>query len=250
MGQFDGFIPCERVTFWIWKILGIWATDDESPYYRAYRRLYHFFFTAIYLLSMFTSAFFTENSEELWVEILFILPTEIAMLTKTIITAYEFETILRLHRTTLSEEFKPTCSKQAEEYKKFFNVFSKAMLLYLLCSVCSVSTHLGFLFDDRYKLPFFNWFFWIPLGKTNLVNYYILFVYEIIGMMGHCFLNVSGDMHIAYLLTTAGKQIDLLSCKFASLPIPQTKSSVEKDFYRTTFVEHVEQYNRIYRYLA
>ncbi|EAT45323.2 AAEL003395-PA [Aedes aegypti] len=244
MGEFDDFIPSQRVAFWIWKILGIWATDDESPFYRAYRRIYHFFFTGIYLFSMFTSSFFTENSEELWVEILFILPTEIAMLTKTIITVYKFETIHRLLQTTISKEFQPTCPKHGKEYDRFFDRFSKVMLMYYFCSVCAAWTHLGFLFDDRLKLPFFNWFFWVPLDRDHLNNYYILFAYQMIGMMGHCSLNVSGDMNIAYLLSIAGQQLDLLSCKFASLLVPGTGTTIEKDYYKRTFVEQIQHFAR------
>nr|USS30765.1 odorant receptor [Aedes albopictus] len=248
MGQFDDFIPSQRAAFWIWKIYGIWATEDESPFYRTYRRVYHFLFTGVYLFSMFISSFFTENSEELWGEILFILPTELAMLTKNVITVNKFETIYALHRTSISKEFQPTCPKHGKEYDLYFDRFSKLMLMYFFVSICAATSHFGFLFDDRLKLPFFNWFFWVPLDRDHLNNYYLLFAYQMIGMIGHCCLNVSGDMNIAYLLSIAGQQLDLLSCKFACLPVPRARTSAEKDHYRRKFVAQIQQYNRIYEF--
>ncbi|XP_062563149.1 odorant receptor 94a-like isoform X2 [Armigeres subalbatus] len=77
-------------------------------------------------------------------------------------------------------------------------------------------------------------------------NYYIIFAYQMIGMMGHCLLNVSADVNIALLLSTAGKQLDLLSYELARLPVNPTGTNIEKSYYKRKFEEHIQQYNRIY----
>ncbi|XP_062564187.1 odorant receptor 94a-like [Armigeres subalbatus] len=246
MRELEGFIPCQRAAFWVWKIIGIWATEDESPYYRAYRRIYHFFFTGVYLFAMFCSSFFMDNLDTLWTEILFLLPTEIAMLVKSVTVANKFEAIYGLNRTTVSKEFKTMCPKQRKEYERYFGRFSKIMMFYYFCSVLTVLASLGFIFDGRLKLPFFNWFFWVPIDRDHINNYYILAVYQIVGMTAHCLLNVSGDVNIAYLLSTAGKQLDLLSYNLAQLPVYPTRSDIEKELYKKKFEEHIQQYNRIY----
>lgn len=245
MTRFGEYIPSERLTFWIWKILGIWATQDESRLYRAFRWIYHFTFTIVYLFCIFISSFFKETMAELWSDVMFILLTELAMFTKTIITVRKFGTVYRLHRETISDEFRPNSEWETRVHGAFFSRFSTAMLGYYLCSFLTLWAHLGFLFE--YKFPFFSWFFWLPLGRENLTNYYIIFAYQMFGMLGHLSLNVSGDIQHAYLLATAGIQLDFLYERLTKLPIPTSNSSIEKDRYRETLIQHIEHYERIYR---
>ncbi|XP_055640236.1 odorant receptor 94b-like [Toxorhynchites rutilus septentrionalis] len=242
MSQFEEFILCERITFWVWKCYGLWASKDESPYYRAFRRIYHFFFTFIYLIAMFASAFYTDN---LWSGIMFILLTEIAMVTKTIVTTNRFETIYRLHRLTITEHFTPRTEHEWQVHRKLFGTLSAALMVYLLGSLSACLSHFAYLFDGQYKLPYFGWFYWVPLGKTNPTNFYWVFSYQMFGMIGHCLLNVTGDMHIIYLLAAAGSQLDLLKLRFAKLPADCNRSQT----YRKTFAENVQQYNRIHSFV-
>ncbi|XP_038121023.1 putative odorant receptor 71a [Culex quinquefasciatus] len=247
MARFGEYIPSERLTFWIWKILGIWATQDESRLYRAFRWIYHFTFTIVYLFCIFISSFFKETMAELWSDVMFILLTELAMFTKTVITVRKFETVYRLHWETISDEFRPISEWETRVHGAFFSRFSTAMLGYYLCSFLTLWAHLGFLFE--YKFPFFSWFFWLPLGRANLTNYYIIFAYQMFGMLGHLSLNVSGDIQHAYLLATAGIQLDFLYERLTKLPIPTSNSSIGKDHYRETLIQHIEHYERIYRFV-
>ncbi|XP_062563150.1 putative odorant receptor 71a isoform X3 [Armigeres subalbatus] len=86
---------------------------------------------------MFSSSFFTENLEALWIEILFMLPTEIAMLVKTVSVVNRFEAIYGLNRMTLSKEFKSMCPKQEEEYKRFARETEKQVSWSVFSQICA-----------------------------------------------------------------------------------------------------------------
>ncbi|XP_058817504.1 odorant receptor 94a-like [Topomyia yanbarensis] len=240
--DYSEFIFCERVTFWIWKVYGIWTTKDDSSFYRAFRWIYHFFFTFLYIFAMFVSSFFTNNPEELWSEVMFMLLTELAMCTKLFILVNNFSAVLRLHQTTVSRDFLPKTDHDLKTRGHILDRFSKAMLAYYFCSLASVMSNIGLLFGDSYKLPYSNWFYWVPLGKDHQRNYHIMFAYQIFGMVGHCSLNVAADIQVVYLLIAAGFQLDNLKDEFANLPILSTQTHVEKQIYRRTLVEHIKNF--------
>ncbi|XP_053694148.1 odorant receptor 94a-like [Sabethes cyaneus] len=242
MSEFSEYILCERLTFWIWKIYGFWATEDESQYYRAYRWLYHFFFTVIYIFAMFVSFFVAENAEELWSEVMFMLLTDTAMFVKYIFIVSNFETLIKLHEQTISEDFRPQTDRQAETYRRQFTLFSNTMVAYYICSLVSVWTHLELLFDGRFKLPFSNWFYWVPMGEDTLTYYHLVFAYEMFGMTGHCVLNVAADSQIAYLIFTAGFQLDNLCDKLVNLSVPDSATYVEKAKYQRAFIDAIENF--------
>ncbi|XP_055608564.1 odorant receptor 94a-like [Uranotaenia lowii] len=249
MVAFEEYIRCERVSFRIWRVLGLWATKDETLSYRVFRLSYHFLFTIIYIFAMVTSCFYAENIEELWTDILFILLTMLAMFTKMVVIVRNFEKIYCLLKMTVSDSFKPQTEIEARILDDNLHVFSNAMLVYLSVTFSCLWAHLGFLFDDRYKLPFFSWFFWLPLGKGNPLNYYLIFVYQMFGMLGHCLFNASSDVQLGYLLLSGGLQLDILSESFARLPVPTSGKPNEIRYYQKTFQNQVDQYNRICRFI-
>ncbi|XP_058451272.1 odorant receptor 94a-like [Malaya genurostris] len=243
------FVLCQRITFWVWKVYGIWTTEDQSLLYRAFFWIYHFFFTFAYIFAMFLSSFFTDNSEELWREVMFMLLTEAAMCTKQFYLIRNFAAILRLNRISVSMDYSVKTDHDLKAQTRMLNRCNTVMLVFFLFSISSVLGNVALLFGDSYKLPYSNWFYWVPLGKNHQTNYYIMFAYQIFGMVCHCALNVVADIHVIYLLSVVSFQLDLLLEDLARLPIPSSRTYIEKQLYRQTFVEHIEKYDRIHSFV-
>ncbi|XP_055550255.1 odorant receptor 94a-like isoform X2 [Wyeomyia smithii] len=197
---------------------------------------------------MFMSSFFAENAEELWSEVMFVLLTDTAMFVKYVFIVNNFETIIELHEQTISDDFHPQTDRQAETRRRLFSRFSNTMIAYYVCSLISVWTHLEMLYDGRYKLPFSNWFYWVPMDEENLAYYHLVFAYEMFGMTGHCVLNVAADSQLAYLLYAAGLQLDNLREKLVYLGVSKPVSENEKAIYYRAFIDAIEKYYRIYSF--
>lgn len=159
---------------------------------------YHFLFTFTYISMMCYYGFTDEEFEEKVIGLDVIL-TEISLFYKVlnmILKRNEFYRILEdlnVFQSKRNEE-KTIIRIYAKKLRKAFHYYA------IVTFLCCLLTLLTALFREGYNLPFKSWY---PLNLQNNPNYYwMLYLYQFIGITGHASLNVFNDAFIMFMLGT------------------------------------------------
>lgn len=234
------FIPSIRAILAIYRIFGMYRAKNQPIQYRIYRWLLNIPFLFVYLLVMLYSALQEKNSENLWRNTFFIMLTEMAMFVKTATVYCRFREIMHLLELSISEDFSPKGPCEQQRYQRVTRHLNTVLLSYLIVCIVTASSTAIHIFDGHYQLPIHSWFFGVPYGPDHEINYLLISIYQVLGMLMHCALNVAGDIQIPFLLAIAGIQLDFLETRFVDL-----KKEYLVQPRRQLFIRHAQHFRLV-----
>ena len=206
-------IPSWRFFITVYKLTGLWppSPDDERGSLR--RRLYfcvatlgHSFFTFLYITTMLINIAINLDVNNLYISL-----TEFAMLGK----AFHFLGRHLKFQAFIRDLFdNPTYALRDEEelrlYKKNLRHYAIIINVYMVsCVSVIVSAGLSSYFSDPITLPYPAWFPFDYSSSRNLA-YYTIFLYQNFGMTMHCFMNLTWDCIMPYLMMNLRSQFEVL----------------------------------------
>lgn len=237
-----------RTNFKFWQLFALWNDGHESRGYKIYRIVFHWFFFVLYFGSIIIGSLAVSTVDEFFTQTLYMALTETATLVKIMISFKNFTTVKELHEIASSPEFKPQSDEEALCSRRILGRVNFLYLGFVLCSIIGILSHLTYLYDGKYELPFFPWVLGISYGRHLPYNHAILCYYQITGMIIHAILNAAVDCQIGYLLAVGSNQVDFLAWRLFALRCPndiKAGTSGIKRFYRN----HFEHYNKINQFV-
>lgn len=86
-----------------------------------------------------------------------------------------------------------------------------ALFYYILPNVCGINAYLKPLFAAKTELPFLGWY---PLDwKNNSLDYWITYVYQVVGILIEINLNVTMELFPSYLMYMLSTQMEILGMR-------------------------------------
>lgn len=86
-----------------------------------------------------------------------------------------------------------------------------ALFYYILPNVCGITAYLKPLFAAKTELPFLGWY---PLDwKNNSTDYWITYIYQVVGILIEINLNVTMELFPSYLMYMLSTQMDILGMR-------------------------------------
>ena len=232
-----------KIIFWIMKVFGILPRKNASKAYKIYGYIIQFIFCIVFDLAMGISAFTFENIDE-FTQQWYITLTGVTYMFKVFNSWKKYEKYAELLEYIATLDLKN--EKDYDDYDENDLIKLKKLDRFLLCYV--YSTFLGILtisvsplFSSPYRLPVFTWFYGINYGKDYLINYYILCIYQILGITLQAFCNVALDSSICYMMLIAECQFSDLGQKLQL----QTNDTSDDDKVLKQFAENINYYESI-----
>lgn len=174
---------------------------------------YHFIFTFSFISMMCYYGFTDEDFEEKVISLNMTL-TEISLFYKVLNMCFkrnDFYQILdeiKLFKTQNDNE-NNIIRTYSKKLKKAFYYYAIVTYLCIFLTVCVP------LFKEDPYLPYKSWY---PYNLKNKPKYFwILFIYQCIGLISHASLNVFNDSFIMFMLATIGIQLDIIGLRLKEL---------------------------------
>lgn len=202
--------PNLRFCLRFFKTVGIWSIGvPNKKLYYTWTFACNVFFTALYLMAMIANLLIAYKINDLYIVL-----AEFAMFGKMMCILVYHERInvvlRRLHYKdsfVLNEEDPEETKIIAKKMKMYFNIAT----IYQVTSLSAAVMGWASAFSDPPKMSFPAWY---PFGLNDIsvdMHFYIVFLYQNIGMLGHCFMNCCWDNFFVYLMTNIQVQFELLN---------------------------------------
>lgn len=205
----------EKLKF-LFKLCGLWPSEFSgwfSMFYNCYSITIIVTFLFLYDLSLIVYIFFLEDVQE---------ATNNLCMSLTLVTLFgkvlNFKTFLRRIQNLLqmSEEFPLENDQEILLVNQRISFFDKLILfLFISANIAGSSIYIGTLMSEEVRLPFLGWY---PFDwKNNYTAYVMLYIYQVIGMVIQCNLNVGMDLFSAYLMHVASTKLEILAVRLEKL---------------------------------
>lgn len=199
-----------RFNLRFYKAIGIWAVGSgHKRIYYAWTVAFHSLFTVLYLTSMIVNLVTAYRINDLYITL-----AEFAMFSK-MVNIFKFQD--RIHSVLRRFHYEDSFAvneKDAQEVKfveEKMSAYTKIATAYKLMSVAAGLMGLLSAFSDPPRMSYPAWF---PFGLNDQSvrrNFFLIFVYQNIGMMCHCLMNVTWDNLFIYLMVNLQLQMRLMN---------------------------------------
>lgn len=183
---------------------------------------YHFIFTFAFISMMCYYGFTDEDFEEKVISLNMTL-TEISLFYKVLNMVFKRKDFYQiLDEINL---FKSQNDKENNYIRTYSKKLKKSFYYYALVTfLCVLLTFCVPLFNKDTYLPYKSWY---PFDLKNKLNYFwVLYVYQCIGIFSHASLNVFNDTFIMFIMATIGIQLDILGMRLKELNIKSHDNSL------------------------
>lgn len=129
--------------------------------------------------------------------------------------------------------FKPQNDVEEDIIRAYTKKMRKAFYYYAIVTIlCVLITVCVPLFSEDSYLPYKSWYPYDLINKTNY--FWILYLYQCIGMFSHASINVFNDSFIMVLMGSIGIQLDILGLRLSKL----NENSDQKDSLLTVMKDY------------
>lgn len=114
---------------------------------------------------------------------------------------------------------------ESEFLEKRMDPFQKlALFYYIIPNICGITAYLKPTFATKTELPFLGWY---PLDwKNDSMNYWLTYVYQVIGILIEINLNVTMELFPSYLMYMLSIQMEILGMRLENISTSICSSSV------------------------
>lgn len=196
------------------RVFGLWPSKNPSLIYTFYGQLIVLIFSLLYTLSMIIQLLNIEDMKNS-TEALYMTLTEIALVIK--ILNYMFRVIEMQKILHSTEQFSLETDAEQILLQLYVDRYLKIIIFYYIAVLyastnADVISALGHNNDLPYSAwyPYFDW-------KNNNRHFWILFVYQAIGMFITAMVNVSLELYAAMLMIMNSFQMEVLGMRLRKL---------------------------------
>lgn len=196
------------------RVFGMWPTENPSPIYILYGQtivlVFSLIYTALMVIQLFNLRDMKNSTEALYMTL-----TEVALVIKILnfmIRIVEMQAMLRS-----AEEFLLEDEKEEKLLRSYVGKFFKISIFYYLAAFyASSSADVAAALGDSNDLPFSAWYPYFDWEHNNR-HFWILFVYQAVGMFITAMVNVSLELFAAMLMTMNSFQMEVLGIRLRRL---------------------------------
>lgn len=122
-----------------------------------------------------------------------------------------------------------------------------ALFYYILPNVCGITAYLKPLFAAKTELPFLGWY---PLDwKNNSFDYWITYVYQVVGILIEINLNVTMELFPSYLMYMLSTQMEILGMRLERISSSTCDNDLLAQNISFSTKEHQEVLQKLITYL-
>lgn len=188
-------------------LVGLWPSENSTIFYTIYNILFQSIFGLIYTTFKCIYFFKTDNMQDR-VFCAFVSLAEIGLFVKIVNLALRNETV----QANLNKihDFKLESIDEKNFFMSRMKIFRIMLIAYIsLTSLTGVFSYLVPFFADEPILPYLAWY---PLDwYHNKTHYWIVYFYQVIGMIIATNMFVFLEMYTVYLFLALSTQIDILN---------------------------------------
>lgn len=213
--NFDPLAP----SYFLIKILslcGLWPNvSNKSCFslYTLYTCVFQIFFTFMYTGFKCINFIYLDNLNEI-TRAMFICLTELALIVKIINFYYHIKEMKNCLNNV--KEFVLINEMEINSFQEKLSLFMRIVIWYMaVANIAGIFSYLSPFFSDTPILPYPAWY---PLNWQNdLLSYWIVYVYQVIGMFiqTHCLITI--EMYAIFLMLTAGTYLEMLGKRLQNI---------------------------------
>lgn len=232
-----------RLFIGIYRTFGLWPPPPDTlnsnrrTWYFFFAGLYHFFFTLIYISTMVINFLITWDFNDLYITF-----TEFGMLGKV----YHFFKRHKIFQAYLKDLYENPIfglqdQKEKEIYTRNLKNYRLIVIMYMSsCFLVIVAAPVTSYYSDPIVLSYPAWFPVDYSSRRNLA-YYLIFVYQNIGMTVHCLINLTWDCIMPFLMVNLRSQFEVLNHRL-EMGFKDPRNSVNA---KQELINHVKHYNAL-----
>lgn len=215
-----------RIILFFLRIFGLWPGENPSIYYICYGYLIVLVFSLIFTASMVIQLFRLEDITKNTTEALYMTLIEVALVIKILNCIIRAQEILQMFRS--AENFVLENNEEMHLLKIYVNNYFKFSMFYFLAAIyASSSADISAALSDTNDLPFSAWypyFDWI----NNSRHFWMLWLYQAIGMFITAVVNVALEQFAALLMIMNSFQMEVLGMRLSKLGYSSNSDSIDK----------------------
>lgn len=206
-----------KVLVFYFFIFGLWSKFEQntiiSTFYRILSYTMHFTLSFCYTGFMVVGLLFISDFNQITLSIC-VTFTCVAYVAK-ILNFYWNNTGMKKCFKSVNE-FVLENEHELEFLNNRMEPFRKLSLIYyIIPNVCGITAYLKPIFASQTELPFLGWY---PLDwRNNLMDYWITYVYQVVGILIEINLNVTMELFPSYLMYMLSIQMEILGMRLEKI---------------------------------
>lgn len=212
----------------VFNVCGVWPKKLPqllSVLYNLYFLIILVTFIFLYDLSLIIYIFYLEDVQEATNNLCMSL-TLITLFGKVLNFKYYLSKIQNLLH--IGEEFELENEDEILFVDQRISFYKKLIIfLYMSANIAGSAVYVGAFMSTEVRLPFLGWY---PFDwQSNYKTFVLLYVYQVVGMIIQCNLNVSMDLFSAYLMHVGSIKLEIVGKRLEKLGTIQKQGQLFLD---------------------